>query len=225
MIRRRTRIKICGVTRVEDALTAAAAGADAVGMIRHAPAGRCVSVEAARGLVAALPAFVTPVAVYAGEDPEQVAEDANAIGPGVVVQLHRGATPDAVAALAPRAVFVGIQVTAEAGDATLAQWRTAARLLPNLKALLLESPGQSGGEGVENDWALLARLAQTGALDGLPPLVMAGGLTPGNVERVVRDLRPWGVDVSSGVEGPARGEKSPERVTAFVRAVRAADDD
>lgn len=220
---RRTRIKICGVTRPEDAAAAAHAGADAVGIIRYAPAARCVGVEVAREIVAALPAFVTPVAVYVDEPAGRIREDVDALGPAVAVQLHRGATPEDVATLAPRAVIVGVQLEPGSAGRTLSEWRSAARSLPNLKALLLESRGQLGGEGVENDWRLLASVLGGAADDGPPPLVVAGGLTPENVGRVVRDLRPWAVDVSSGVEGAAKGIKSAERIRAFIDAVRAAD--
>lgn len=219
----RTRIKICGVTRPQDALAAAELGADAVGFVRHAPAGRCAAPEAARAIVASLPPFVTPVAVYAGEPAPAILADLDAIGPGVAVQLQRAATPDMVAALAARAVIAAVHVDRATAEAQLSTWQAAAPRLPNLRGLLLETAGVLGGSGVENDWELIASLRQRFAgRAGMPPLIVAGGLTPENVGRVVREIRPWAVDVATGVE-EAKGIKSAEKIAEFVAAVRAAD--
>lgn len=218
----RTRIKICGITRPGDALAAVELGADAVGFVRHAPAERCATVEAARQIVASLPPFVTAVAVYAGEPAPAILTDTAAIGANVVVQLQRAGTPDLVAALADRAVIVAVHVDRASIQTQLATWQAAAGRLPNLRGVLLETGGVLGGSGVENDWELLSSLRPRLAATGMPPIILAGGLTPLNVGRVVADLRPWAVDVASGVE-ESRGIKSPQKIAAFIDAVRAVE--
>ena len=105
-------------------------------------------------------------------------------------------------------------------DATLARWREAR--LDNLRGIVLETPGRSGGSGQENDWEAIRLAQERGSFDGLPPMILAGGLHPGNVAAVVRMLRPSAVDVSSGVEA-ARGQKSATRIYQFITAVRSAD--
>ena len=96
--------------------------------------------------------------------------------------------------------------------------------LPQLRGLVLETPvtGEMGGTGIENNWAKIAELQRSHAFAWLPPIIAAGGLTPQNVGRVVRELRPWAVDVSSGVER-VKGQKSADLIQQFVRAVREAD--
>src|SRR5205823_95163 len=111
------------------------------------------------------------------------------------------------------------------GDA-LEAWRRAVakKRLTNLKGLVLETAGtgQPGGTGLPNDWATVLEQQARGGFDRLPPIIAAGGLTPETVGRVVKDVRPWAVDVSSGVE-ESLGKKSPEKVAAFVAAVQRAD--
>jgi phosphoribosylanthranilate isomerase len=129
-----------------------------------------------------------------------------------------------VASLQPIPVIKALHVDGKI-KSTLAHWRKAiARLrLTNLKGILLETAGKRpGGSGVANDWKMIQRLLETGALDGFPPLIAAGGLAPGNVGDVVRMLRPYAVDVSSGVES-ARRTKSAKLIRQFIEAVRTAD--
>lgn len=221
----RTRIKICGVRRREDALAAVAAGADAVGLVFHPTARRHVSASQARQIVDVLPAFVTPVGVFVDADIEIVRQTASAVHLRHI-QLHGDEPAEYVARLREFAVVKAVRVDPARFGETLKAWREAiADLgLTNLKALVLETAGstQPGGSGVPNDWETVQVHQARSAFDGLPSIVAAGGLTPETVGDVVRGVRPYAVDVSSGVEAPD-GFKTAERIQAFVAAVRDAD--
>ena len=216
---RRTRVKICGVMRPEDAAAACALGADAVGMIFHPPSPRNISIERAKLITEEVAPFVTPVGVFVDASASQIKETANALGLSVV-QLNGNETPADVAALGPLRVIKAIRVIRGGLAAALQPWRG----VPNLIGLLME-PGtanEPGGTGVANDWDEVIAAQQAGAFDGLSPPIAAGGLKPDNVGDVVRRLRPVAVDVSSGVESE-RGVKSQEKIAAFVQNVRDAD--
>ncbi len=204
-----TAVKICGITRVEDALAAAHAGAHAIGLIFAAESPRRVSTAVARKVVEALPAFVTPVALFVDPQPAQVERVLDEVRPQLL-QFHGAETPDfCVQFRVPyiKAVRVrpGVDLLQYAG-----RHRAA-------KGLLLDAfvEGSSGGTGSTFDWSLIpARLPL--------PLILAGGLDPDNVGDAVRRVRPWAVDVSSGVE-IAKGIKDAARIAAFIRGVRDAD--
>jgi phosphoribosylanthranilate isomerase len=143
------------------------------------------------------------------------------------VQLHGHEPPQVVAELgAALTVLKAVRVTRDSLTQVLEMWRAAIRdlHLRNLAGLLMETATTKGmgGTGVENDWDAIAAAQRAGAFGGLPPLIAAGGLSPANVGQVVRLLRPWAVDVSSGVE-ESRGVKSVDRMHAFAAAVRASD--
>jgi phosphoribosylanthranilate isomerase len=207
---RRTRVKICGVTSVDDALLAADAGADAVGMILYAPgARRQIDANTAREIVAKLPPYVSAVGVFRDCPATRVRQVLFHV-PIDTVQFHGKETPQLVRGIQPsRAMKVLV------GDSTLPetahQWAQA--IVPNLTGLLIDAPG-GGGTGTPNDWEAVASLD----LATLPPVTLAGGLTPETVGDVVRRLRPWAVDVSSGVEEDD-GRKSPQLVRDFIAAV------
>jgi phosphoribosylanthranilate isomerase len=190
-------VKICGVTRPSDADAAADAGADAVGMVFYAKSPRCVTPDRAAQIVASLPALVTPVALFVNESPAAIRQTASALGIATV-QLHGDETPEFVAELAPLRVIKAIGVRADSLASDLARWRVAiARLtITNLAALLMDSPAgaEAGGTGVTNDFGAAA----------------------------VAVLRPWAVDVSTGVE-IVKGQKSPEKIADFIEQVRHAD--
>jgi phosphoribosylanthranilate isomerase len=219
----RTRIKICGITSAQDALAAAKAGADAIGMIFYKPAPRCISVETAREILEVLPPFVTPVGLFVDAGVAEIRETVEALGLRHV-QLHGHEPPEIVAGLKDRIVLKALRVTANL-SAEILSWGTAIteQQLYHLRGFVLETAGKGvGGMGVENDWDAIAKsLGSCGVEEG-PSIIVAGGLRPENVGRVVRDLRPWAVDVSSGVEG-SPGRKSVEKMEAFVREVRGAD--
>jgi phosphoribosylanthranilate isomerase len=219
----RTRIKICGITRVTDAADAARLGADAIGLVLSSGMRRSVSIETARQIIAALPAFVTPVGLFVDADPQAILQTARDVGLHHV-QLHGNETAQAVAALKGLRVIKALAVRPASLVDDLAAWRDAIaqQNLQNLVGLILDSA--IGGSGVENDWTAINAALSAGAGKGLPPLIAAGGLTPRNVATVVRTIRPWSVDVSSGVES-APGIKSEKLMAEFVVAVRDADED
>lgn len=207
------------MTCVADALAAADVGADAIGMVLHADSPRRIDRETARQIVEALPPFVTPVGLFVDAPPELVIEmttDLNLTH----VQLHGHEPPSMVASVRGRTIVKAIRVEAGRLREEVSCWRN----VPHLKGLLLDTGGtaQGGGSGIENNWEVIRGHADAGDLRDLPQIILAGGLRPDNVADVVRSLRPWAVDVSSGIES-AKGIKSLEKMRAFVEAVREAD--
>jgi len=200
-----TWIKICGVTSVEDAEHVVAAGADAIGLNFVPSSKRRVSVEQARLLVAAIAGCIEVVAVVAEPSDAQVRELRDGLGIEWL-QLHGAEDAARTAQLLPHA-FKAVAI-ATSDDARLAASFPGQRLLVDAKV-----PGSTGGTGQVFDWQLVRELTQQ------RQLILAGGLTPGNVANAVRELGPFGVDVASGVEaGP--GRKDHELVRAFVKAAR-----
>ena len=217
---RRTRVKICGVTRIEHALAAAEAGADAVGLVFWPGTPRRVSIGVARAIVAALPPFVSAVGLFVDPTPREV-EDVLAAMPLAALQFHGDEPPELCRAFG-RPYIKAIAVAHGAGEGALLEY---AAPYADAAAWLFDAPpagGLPGGTGRAFDWqALPATLAR--------PLVLSGGLHAGNVAQAIRTVRPWAVDVSSGVEmtdasGAAlKGMKDPARIAAFIREVRVAD--
>jgi phosphoribosylanthranilate isomerase len=217
----RTRIKICGITRVEDALAAANAGADAIGMVFYKRAPRCITISRAKEILAALPAFVTPVGLFVDAPVDEILSVTNELRLRHV-QLHGLETPEIVAALRTHVIIKAVRVERATFAREVEAWRVAINSLrlTNFAGLLLETPTTSaGGTGVENDWEFIAEQQRVGRFAELPPIIAAGGLKPQNVARVVRDLRPWAVDVSSGVE-ETLGQKSAKKLERFIKEVR-----
>jgi phosphoribosylanthranilate isomerase len=217
----RTRVKICGICRPEDALAAARAGADAIGMVFDAEAGRCVREADVPGILAVVPPFVSRVALFVNhsvEDIKSVLQD----HPFSAVQLHGDESPEFVDDLKPTRVIKAIHLAP--GDMEpIELWRGAIRelQLTNLAGILLETPRtgeKRGGTGVPNNFAALREMQAAGNFEGLPPIILAGGLTPENVADAIRLLHPYAVDVSSGVEAAPR-KKSAEKIEAFIWAV------
>ncbi|KRE94984.1 N-(5'-phosphoribosyl)anthranilate isomerase [Frateuria sp. Soil773] len=204
-----TRIKCCGMTRIEDALLAAQLGADAIGVVFAARSPRKVSVAQAQAIVRAVPPFVVTVALFMDDDAAMVDEVVRTVRPSLL-QFHGGESDDWCAGFGHpflKAVAMG------EGEAALPRLRR----YPHASGLLLDGHGlgEAGGSGKAFDWSLMPRdLAQ--------PLVLAGGLHAGNVAEAVRIARPWGVDVASGIEA-SPGIKDAARMEAFIAAVRAAD--
>ena len=229
----RTRIKICGIRTADAARAAANAGADAVGLVFAPASPRCVTMSEAEQVIAALPAFVEPVALFVDVSPEQIA--ATTLNLGIrTVQLHGGESAAFGAALAPLRVIRALHFTPNV-DSAVRTWR---RTCPNLAALLWDTPPPgantdstsadtrdtipAGGHGVPFDWRALATWNDAQDAGSMPAMVLAGGLTPANVGEAITMLRPFGVDVSSGVES-ARGVKDARLIAAFCDAVRRAD--
>ena len=204
-----TAVKICGITRVEDALAAAHAGAHAIGLVFYAGSARRVPHEAARRVVDALPAFVTPVALFVDPRPIDVERVIAEVKPQLL-QFHGDETPE----FCERFGLPYIKAAKVRQGVDLLQY---ARRYTAAKGLLLDAfvDGSHGGTGATFDWALIP--------DQLPlPLILAGGLHADNVADAIRRIRPWAVDVSSGVEA-AKGIKDAARIAAFIRGVRNAD--
>lgn len=222
MAPQRTWIKICGIRDAQTAAAAAEAGADAIGLVLAPGSPRTVDRQQAKAIVQALPQGVAPVGLFVDAAADEVRRTAQEVGL-TTVQLHGRETPQEVAALAPLRVIKAVGVWAQAGKRALATWRGGP---PNLAALLLDAAaddgGPAGGTGQRVDWGVLAQWTAQGALEGLAAVILAGGLTPENVGEAIRRLRPWGVDVSSGVER-RRGQKDVGRIRAFCQAVRQAD--
>ena len=201
----RTRVKICGITRVEDGLAAAAAGADAIGLV-FADSPRRMTIEQARRIVAELPPFIKVVGLFVDAPDAQVAEILGQV-PLDLLQFHGRETPEAcrrhgrpyMKAIAMRP---GLDVAAEA------------RRYPDAAGVLLDThhPQLAGGSGQAFDWTRVP--ADIGR-----PVILAGGLTPENVAAAVRAVRPFAVDVSSGVE-QEKGIKDAAKIAAFIRNVQ-----
>jgi len=203
------RVKICGVTRVEDARMAWAAGADALGLNFYARSPRYVTPEQAAALARTRPGLGAVVGVFVNESPEVIRARVRDCGL-TAVQLHGDEPPEACAGHGVPVIKALRVRTAE--DVERARMYVGAG---DVTTLLLDgaAPGYGGG-GVGFDWSLVARLADVGT-----PVLVAGGLHPGNVLEAVRATRPYGVDVASGVES-SPGIKDADAVRAFLRAAK-----
>ena len=204
----RTRIKICGITRPGDAVAAAQAGADAIGLVFYPPSPRFLNVERAREIRDALPPFVQAVALFVNPDAAQVAQVIGRVHP-TLLQFHGEETP---------------QFCAQFGLPFIKACRVAqgVDLLKYLRPfsaasgwLLDAHVEEYGGIGASFDWSLVPTRLER-------PLVLSGGLTRENVATAVRRVKPWAVDVSSGVES-AKGIKDAAKIAAFIAEVRNAD--
>jgi phosphoribosylanthranilate isomerase len=217
----RTRVKICGITRIDDALAAAHAGADAIGLVFWPGTPRKVEFEQARAIAAAVPAFVTVVGLFVDPQPEAVraAVDAAALD---LLQFH-GDEPQALCASFARPYIKAVPVRPEVD---LLQYASRYRDARGMLFDAFEPGGMPGGTGRTFDWQALAARLDAGLAQ---PLMLSGGLAPHNVGAAIRALRPWAVDVSSGVEEsgddgrPHKGIKDPAKIAAFIRGVRDAD--
>jgi phosphoribosylanthranilate isomerase len=204
----RTRVKICGITRQADARASAEAGADAIGLVFYPPSPRFLSVERAVEIRDALPPFVQTVALFVNPDAAQVAQVIGRVKPGML-QFHGEETPQFCAQFG--VPFIKACRVKQGLD--LIEYLTP---FNGAAGWLLDSFVEAyGGVGERFDWSLVPRRLER-------PLVLSGGLEHANVAEAVRGLRPWGVDVSSGVES-AKGIKDAAKIAAFIAEVRNAD--
>jgi len=201
------RVKICGITRLQDALLAAQAGADALGFVFYEKSPRHVSAAQAAVLCAALPPFVTTVGLFVDAAPG-VVESVLALAPLDLLQFH-GDEPADYCSSFGKPYIKAVRVTRDTDLLKCAADYASAR------GLLLDAyvPGVPGGTGEAFDWNLIP--------PDLPkPVILSGGLTPANVADAVRQVSPWAVDVSSGVEA-AKGIKDPQLIAQFIAKAKA----
>jgi len=201
----RTRVKICGLTRAEDARAAVAAGADALGLVFYPPSPRAVTPEQALEVVQGLPPFVTLVGLFVDERRQRIREVLGVL-PLDLLQFHGDETPEDCEGFGRPWIKAVRMRDGTDLHARREQFKDAAGLL-----LDAYRPGVPGGTGEQFDWLSIPR-------DLADEIILAGGLDPGNVQGAVERVGPYAVDVSGGVER-AKGIKDPEKIQAFIRGV------
>ncbi len=203
------KIKICGITNVEDADVAVRAGADALGFVMYRNSPRWVEPAVARAIIAGLPPFVSAVGVFVNEEAESVRALMDECG-FALAQLHGDESALYCQNLC-RPVLKAIRLKDRGTVLALAEFQGRA----NVRGVLIDafSDQAYGGTGQTVDWALAHEAARSA------PIILAGGLNPTNVAEAVQAVRPYGVDVSSGVE-KSPGKKDPDKVKAFIEAAR-----
>jgi phosphoribosylanthranilate isomerase len=204
----RTRVKICGITRVADAQSAAQCGADAIGLVFYAPSPRFLSVEQARTVRRALPSFVGAIALFVNPSVGEVERVLAEVRPDAL-QFHGEESPE----LCERFGVPYIKACRVRQGVDLLEYL---RPYSGASGWLADAYVEAyGGTGTSFDWSVVPRQRPV-------PLILSGGLNSGNVADAVRLVRPWGVDVSSGVES-AKGIKDAAKIAAFIEEVRNAD--
>ncbi|MFT6152819.1 MAG: phosphoribosylanthranilate isomerase [Crocinitomicaceae bacterium] len=201
----RTRIKICGITRVEDALKVVDAGADAIGLVFYDPSPRSVRINLATEIAAAVPAFVSVVALFVDPTKDYVQEVLNNVRIDLI-QFHGDEENDFCSQF--KTPFIKAIRVRQASDVVASSLR-----FPDSVGILLDSykPGVPGGTGESFDWSLIPKNHSN-------PIILAGGLTPENVASAINDVQPFAVDISGGVEA-AKGIKDSEKIKEFVSEV------
>lgn len=201
------KIKICGITELDDALHAVDCGADALGFVFYKRSPRAITPDKAQAIITQLPPFVTVVGLFVNEDPsivQEVADHCHLDG----IQYHGDETPETVRK-APRRSIRALRVREHATLEDLEAYPASGLLIDAWVA------GEFGGTGVLSNWEIAAEIAKK------RPLILAGGLSPENVAAAIQAVRPYGVDVSSGVED-SPGRKDKKKVAAFIRAAQLA---
>lgn len=206
----RTRVKICGITRPEDGLEAARLGADAIGLVFYAPSPRAVTVERAAEIAASLPPFVTRVGLFVDARPAEVEAVLAAVRLDLL-QFHGDETE-------AECVRFGYPYLKAMSMRPKLDVAAAMAAYPSASGFLLDAyhPAVPGGSGACFDWTRVPN-------ERPRPIVLAGGLTPTNVADAVRAVRPYAVDVSSGVEA-AKGIKDVTKMAEFIRGVQRGDE-
>jgi phosphoribosylanthranilate isomerase len=215
----RTRIKICGLTRIDDVQAACAAGVDALGFVFYPNSARCVSAAQAAALIAAMPAFVSAVGLFVNASVEQVLAVTD-VAPLALLQFHGDESAEhsaALAAAAGRPYLQAFRVKPDTIGADLLECEQQHRAAGNLFAgLLLDTHVDAyGGAGKVFDWSLIPK-------ELAPRVVLSGGLNAQNAIDAVVRVRPCAVDISSGVEA-SKGIKDRHQMIAFINAIGAAD--
>ena len=233
--RNATRIKMCGITTLHDALAAVNAGADALGFVFYAPSPRYITPAVAATIIAKLPPFVSTVGLFVNHSADEVQQAVASSGVGVL-QFHGTETPDFCIAQSAqhnkpylKAVHIAEQAVSNSadGDEQALELLKYCQQYSTAQGLLFDTASAAwGGTGQTFQWSKLLPLANH---PSVPPLVLSGGLNAQNVAAGIALLRPWAVDVSSGIEQlgadgkPIKGVKNPAAMHDFVQAVRTAD--
>jgi phosphoribosylanthranilate isomerase len=200
----RTRVKICGMTRRQDADFAAESGADAIGLVFYPPSPRALTIAQAQDVVSGIAPFVSVVGLFVDPDKEQVSQCLDAL-PVDIIQFHGNESPAFCEQFA-RPYIKAIRMKPGTDLKQLTEAHSKAR------GFLLDAyqPGVPGGTGKTFDWSLIADIDR--------PVILAGGLNAGNVQQAIQQVRPFAVDVSGGVESE-KGIKSHDKISAFMREV------
>lgn len=203
------KIKICGITNAEDAALAVSLGADALGFILYRQSPRFVEPAVVRAIVAELPPFVLPIGVFVNEEADVVRHLMDECGLALA-QLHGDETASYCHSLG-RQALKALRLKDRGAFLALAEFQGRA----NIRGFVIDAFSEQayGGTGQTVDWTLAAEAARAA------PILLAGGLTPSNVSQAIQAVRPYGVDVSSGVEARP-GKKDPVKVKAFIEAAR-----
>ncbi|MBI4764906.1 MAG: phosphoribosylanthranilate isomerase [Deltaproteobacteria bacterium] len=201
-----TKVKICGITNLEDALLATEMGADALGFI-FAESPRRIDPAKAKTIIRSLPPLVKTVGVFVNEDPVRIKEIASTCGLDLI-QLHGGESPEISRNLMPHSIKA-FRIQNERDLENIKRYQGAVR------AILLDTfqKGKAGGTGRTFDWALAVKAKETGI-----PLIMAGGLGPENIQEAITTVKPYAVDVSSGIE-KRPGKKDPVLMKQLMRKI------
>ena len=203
------KIKICGITNSQDAEAAVSAGADALGFVFYSKSPRCVAPALAKRIIGKLPPFVLPVGVFVNQDQEAIKNVFDECGLALA-QLHGDEPPTFCESLG-RPVLRAIRLRDRSSLLALAEYK--GRM--GVRGFVVDAFSSKGygGTGQTVDWGLAREVAQAA------PILLAGGLTPANVQEAIKQVQPYGVDVSSGVE-QSPGKKDPEKIQAFIQSVR-----
>jgi len=203
--RLRTRVKICGITRIEDAAVACACGADAIGLVFYSPSPRSIGVDVATAIRESLDPFVATVGLFVNAEPMEVRETARSVGLDLV-QYHGEEPPE-------QCDDIGLPYVKAVRVRAVADILRAAERYPRAKALLLDAYDEAkwGGSGKTFDWSLIPERVDK-------PLILAGGLSAANVAEALVKVRPYAVDVSGGVER-SPGVKDGAKIREFIQEV------
>lgn len=199
------RVKICGITNLDDARHASACGADALGFVFYPRSPRCIAPDQAQRIIAELPPMITTVGLFVNESPARIRQTVEFCGLNAV-QLHGDEEPGQCC-YAPYRVIKALRLRPGMDDGTFSAYQVSALLLDAYVA------DQPGGTGQRCDWARAKEIASRHRV------ILAGGLNPENVTQAIRQVQPYAVDVSSGVE-KTPGHKDPEKVASFIRMAR-----
>ena len=213
------RIKICGVTSVQDALLCADGGADAIGLNFYSHSPRHLSIETAQRIVAGLPPKVTKVGVFVNATLGDIVHAYDTVGLDII-QLHGDEPPEMINQLEKRPILKAFRCKTSDSEVVVGYLRDCRELNAHLVGVLLDAyaPGKYGGTGMALDWDSVSDVKSR--LEGVP-LILAGGLNSENVSQAIQMAQPWAVDTASGVES-SPGNKDPNLTRAFIQSASAA---